>query len=167
MRVLTLLVFVVAAVVFAGCGGGGQENSGSEETRYVTQMVTVSEPEATKETDPNAEETMMIEKTDLPGAPAALKPYVLSGTGQAVTESFNLTPGLRTFEVEYGGGPSIENFTVELLNRDGTGLASNLLFNKVVEAGSGFTGSQAAQIQRPGVYVLQVKAIGPWQVTIR
>lgn len=33
----------------AGCGGEGEETSVDEETRYVTQIVTVSEPEATNE----------------------------------------------------------------------------------------------------------------------
>lgn len=95
-----------------------------------------------------------------------LEPYVLSGNGQGVTKAFNLAPGLRTFEMEYDGGAKYEFFDVELLNQDGTGRASDTLFTEMLESGQPFSGSQAVQIQTKGSYVLQVKADGPWQVTI-
>lgn len=98
--------------------------------------------------------------------PAKLEPYVISGSGQSTSEAFNLVPGLRTFAVEYEGSGKYEYFSVELLNQDGSGRESEFLFTEMLDSGQPFTGSEAAQIRGPGVYVLQVKANGPWQVTI-
>lgn len=143
MRILVVLVASLMVGTIAGCG----QEKASEESQ------------TTKEESKNAVENATPTK-------APLEPYVLSGSGQAVTQAFNLEAGLRTFEIDYVGAPKPENFSVELLNRDGTGRDSELLFNEVTQAGSGFSGSQAVQVRTRGVYVLQVKAGGPWEVAI-
>jgi len=85
-------------------------------------------------------------------------PIELSGDGQVATDPFDLESGLTIFTMSYQGE---RNFIVKLLDEDGTPVGGAIA-NKV----GSFQGSNAAQIKAAGQHLLDVKASGPWTITI-
>lgn len=82
----------------------------------------------------------------------------LSGSGRQATEKFELESGLAIVQVESNGK---SNFIVELLNQDGDQVEN--LFNEIDK----FQGRRAFHIEKPGTYLLDVSANGPWSFTIQ
>lgn len=78
------------------------------------------------------------------------------GTGKTVTDPFELSSGLKRFELAHQGQG---NFIVELLDENGAraGLES-LLVNEI----GSFEGSKAIRVPEDGIYLLRVEADGPW-----
>lgn len=84
------------------------------------------------------------------------------GNYQTATEFFQLSQGLKRFEMTHQGKG---HFSVTLLKKEGSRLGGikGLLANKV----GPFAGSKAVHIPREDVYLLQVNANGPWSVRVK
>lgn len=82
----------------------------------------------------------------------------LSGSGRQATEKFELESGLAIVQVQNDGA---SNFIVELLDKNGD-QAQNL-FNEIDK----FQGRRAFHVEKPGTYLLDVQATGPWTFTIQ
>lgn len=79
-----------------------------------------------------------------------------SGSGQAVTDEFNLAGACTAFIFEHDGEP---NFAPELLDEDGD--RAFLIANGI----GGFDGAAAAPIDS-GTYVVDVEADGDWSLEL-
>lgn len=82
-----------------------------------------------------------------------------TGNSQAATDFFQLSEGLKTFEMTHQGGG---HFSVALLDANGAQAAGmdSLVANDV----GPFDGSKAVRVPKGGIYLLQVDADGPWSV---
>ena len=94
--------------------------------------------------------TPMVSATD----PA---PISFSGVGQEASQKFTLDEGLSIFAMKHSGS---SNFIVWLLDSNGNNV--DLLANVVGD----FDGSKAVGISKPGDYILNIDADGPWTVDI-
>lgn len=83
-------------------------------------------------------------------------PLVFSGSGDDVKSFTTTGAGLRIFSMQYTGP---RNFIVWL--KDGQGNDVDLLVNDI----GSYTGKNAAEI-KPGNYVLDISASGPWTIEI-
>lgn len=81
-----------------------------------------------------------------------------SGSSQTATQAITMRPGLARFEMEHSGSG---NFAIWLLNSQGA--KQSLLVNEI----GSFKGSKAVQIERAGDYLFDVKADGPWKLTVQ
>jgi len=82
------------------------------------------------------------------------------GNSQAATDFFQLSEGLKRFQMTHQGGG---HFSVTLLTKDGSRIGmKSLLANEV----SAFDGSKAVRIPKNDIYLLQVSADGPWTIQI-
>lgn len=86
-------------------------------------------------------------------------PITFEGSGQAVTDAFDLIGGFVIAEMEHTGGDS--NFQVELVD-DESGERVELFVNEIGEW-AGETGETVDE----GTYVLDINADGEWAVTLR
>ena len=80
-------------------------------------------------------------------------------TTKTATEFFELTRGVRRFEMSHRGD---RNFIVWLLDKNGAKVPGGLVAN---EQGP-FEGSRAIQVPKDDIYLLQVEANGPWVVQV-
>lgn len=81
-----------------------------------------------------------------------------NGMGQQATGLFPLNEGLAVWDLEY---PGAGRFAVRLLDERGT------VIEPLVDQLGPFTGSRAVRVPRPGRYLLDVSASGPWSVRLR
>ena len=98
-----------------------------------------------------------IKKEENEQATNEREPIKLTGTGQQATESFELTKGLRRFEMTHSGN---SHFGIWLMDSEGNNI--ELLVNEV----GSFDGSKAVKINQTGEYLLDVSADGNWTVEI-
>ncbi len=90
----------------------------------------------------------------------------LSGTGDQVTEPFNLISGLATFKSSYQAQSEFSSiFQVELIDRNGRNLPGGLVANQVVQPGSTAEPSRSVRVSA-GEHRLNVTAEGPWSITV-
>jgi hypothetical protein len=82
----------------------------------------------------------------------------LHGSGRQATTQFELESGLTVIEVKNDGKA---NFIVELIDQNGDPVTN--LFNEIDK----FEGRRAFNIAKPGAYLLDVQATGPWNFTIK
>jgi hypothetical protein len=132
----------VAMVGLAGCGGGNGNGDSNGAAADATPEGTPT-PESTSEPTPTP-----VSEPD---------PLSFSGSGQAVTDSFDVQGGFTGFAFEHDGE---SNFQVKLLDAS-TGDRVDLLANEI--------GSWQAKFPRhvpAGEYLLDVTADGSWQATV-
>jgi len=79
-----------------------------------------------------------------------------SGTGQTATDLFQLSGGLRTFNVAYQGQST---FVVKLIDKDGEQVGGD-----VVHAFGSFEGPREVRVPEDGIYLFQVQADAPWSI---
>jgi hypothetical protein len=84
-------------------------------------------------------------------------PLSMTGTGQHATRFFTLKPGVATFRITHNG---TSNFAVWL--DDVNGKHVDLLANTI----GAFDGTKAEDIDRTGIYLLDVDADGEWKIDI-
>ena len=90
----------------------------------------------------------------------------LSGSGDQVTESFDLSGGLATFRSSYQNqSQSSSLFQVRLIDRSGREIPVGLIANEAVRAGGTAQPSKGERVNA-GEYRLNVQADGPWTVII-
>lgn len=114
-------------------------------------------------TSSSEEETSSSERASQPVTPAVESeeepaPIELSGNGQTATDTFDLGSGLTIFRMSYQGE---QNFIVNLLGEPGAQARGVLLANAI----GSFDGSEAVQTTA-GQHLLDVRARGPWTITI-
>ena len=105
--------------------------------------------------------TITIEQ---PRPSSALQTTNFTGNSQSATDFFQLSQGLKTFNMTHEGNG---NFSVTLLDKNGRraggmGGLESLLVNEI----GSFDGSKAVRIPEEGIYLLQVQADGPWSIQI-
>jgi hypothetical protein len=157
-----LLSVVLCGVLLTSCQSddddGGVEVEESDEASSGSDTETTASPAATEEVT----ETPAATASPEPTPEATPSPLILSGTGQAVTESFSVD-GLAIFEMTHDGS---SNFAIWLLDSGGNQV--ELLVNEIGQfAGRkalGFTGEGIEP--PPGDYLLEVTADGSWTVAI-
>ncbi len=84
--------------------------------------------------------------------------YVYSA-GKTATDFFDLGKGLKRFAMTHEGD---RNFTVWLLDKNGTQVPGGLLANEIGR----YEGSRAIQVPKDDIYLLQVEADGIWSVEV-
>jgi len=92
-------------------------------------------------------------------------PIRFSGRGDTVTDTFHLTEGLATFEFRHTGR---SNFIAWLYDTGGNRV--DLLVNVIGSySGTAVVGVRAGALwgAKPGLHLLEIKADGAWEVTIR
>jgi hypothetical protein len=91
-----------------------------------------------------------------PVSPPLANPLVLTGTGNQLTQTFNLASGLVVFQISYsGGGP----FQAALQDESGK------VVSVLSQVNAAITGSTALGVTR-GVYAINVTAAGAWQIQV-
>jgi len=105
--------------------------------------------------------TITIEQ---PRPSSAPQTTTFTGTSQSATDFFELSQGLKTFNMTHQGNG---NFSVTLLDKNGRraggmGGLESLLVNEI----GSFDGSKAVRISEEGIYLLQVHADGSWSIQI-
>ncbi len=93
-------------------------------------------------------------------------PLTLTGDGTAVTEPFNLERGTSGFRMENQTSAALSSFVVRLLKLDGS--KEEGLANELPSAGKPAQASRQLGIKasEAGLYLLSVRAEGPWSVSI-
>lgn len=137
---LVLFLLVVGLVALEGGGGGGGGGRDSEAG---------GQPQGEAASGQQPQNEQVVEQP---------KPITLSGSNNMATDFFQLEQGLAVFKMGHQGQG---NFIVTLLDDQGkeVGFA---LGNEVGPVSV----SNALRIARPGKYVLQVEADGPWNTRI-
>ncbi len=137
---LVIVGILVLLTILGTCGGGGSGSGGDQEKE-----------QAQKEEE-------QAQKEPKPAPPSAPEPISLSGTGQQVTEPFDLESGLVVFDMTHQKGQG--NFALELLDESGemVDLPANVI--------GPFDGSSALGVKE-STYVLDVTADGSWSVTVK
>lgn len=96
-------------------------------------------------------------QTAQPPPPAVEAQLEFSGDGDEATDLFTLNAGLVRAKYTHNGDG---NFMVDVL--DGAGNRAGYVANEIGVC----EGSNAFRIDRPGEYLLQVRAGGPWTITL-
>jgi hypothetical protein len=84
-------------------------------------------------------------------------PISFSGVGQEASQKFTLTEGLSIFTMKHSGA---SNFAIWLMDSNGQNV--DLLVNVIGD----FDGAKAVGISKPGDYLLDISADGPWTIDI-
>ena len=150
-RLAVLSVFAILLLVF-GCAGGRDDDS---QVKNPSSAQNAEESQQSAQANAPEQELKKKLEKEPKEEPA---PINLSGSGPTATDPFNLESGLAIFRMSYQGD---RNFIVNLLDGSGTPPAGALLANEL----GAFEGSQAEQTEA-GQHILDVKASGPWTITI-
>jgi hypothetical protein len=109
---------------------------------------------AREEPERVSEETPQVE------GPPEREPVVLTGTGQQVTETVDLAPGLYTVRMEHFGPEG--SFRVRML--DGSGERVGPLY-LTVQSGEADV-SAPVRVEAEGPHLFEVGARGDWRITL-
>ncbi len=153
-------ILLVALVwVLVGCASGQDDVSqgpsfSSDQNDKVSQTTQEKEPRQETQQEPQ-QKTQQEPQPNPQQEPEVIN---LSGSGQTATDPFDLESGLAVFRMSYQGE---QNFIVRLLGESGTQSGGVSLANEIGE----FEGSEATQA-KAGQHILDVKASGPWTITV-
>jgi hypothetical protein len=149
--VAVLIVAVAAAAMSNNNPSGGQANDGASNSPSTT-------PAGTNDTTSNGGAT----PSNSP-APEQIANVTLSGSGDTVTDKFELKSGIAEFHMTYNG-PS--NFAVTLYSSAGEYV--DLLANEIGSySGSSLVGVSGESVgTSAGQHYLEVSASGPWTVVV-
>jgi hypothetical protein len=139
LRFVALFIVILIILLTAGCSGS-KINAPTGLPTYPTLPSDTIPPIPTM--SPQAPEPPMIN---------------VSGSGDQVTDKFQLLEGLSIFTMKYNGP---DTFIVWLMDDKGRRVDS------LANTTGAYDGSQAAGINSTGNYFLNLRAFGPWSITI-
>ncbi len=134
--------------------------------------------------EPAQETTAAVKKGPEKVEKVEREPVTFSGTGDSDTEPFTVPPGTYTVKADYEGTSKTGEwafhwFTVRLKNIDDgdesklpkphPGLKPGIIiweFLDSEQANTGYYGTQSVRFDEGGTYLFQIKAEGPWTLTI-
>ena len=151
-----LISGVALSVGIAGCGdpeaGGPSDDIDDEDTETDVETDTPADTHEDEDEDAeeDAEEAPDVDDPD---------PITFEGSGQAVTDEFDLLGGFVRAEMEHTGGES--NFQVELVDEETGDMVG--LFANVIGEWSGVVGETIDE----GSYILDINADGDWSVELQ